>query len=242
MRKISIYFTYYFKRIFQLVTYSDFTIPYRNRSKGFVSYPPGSILEFALEKEKADDLKLILSELKEGDTFFDIGANFGLYSLSVHDKFLSTVDIHCFEPEIEAFRRLIQNRRINNANWKCHNFGMGENEGWLNITSEFGGYNHITNDSKKSQKIRVLTIDQYIQATGVEEVSLVKVDVEGFEWFVLKGASESLGSKKIKKIIFEVDDHQQRYGVKESQYTDLLENFGYKRDSISNVNFQLWRI
>lgn len=242
IKQFFIYILYYLKRVFQKCYSIDFTIPYRKRSKVFISNPPGTALKFALETDGNKDLALILSELKTGEIFFDVGANFGLYSLSVFDKFKDTVDIHCFEPETEAFRRLIQNRKINQAPWKCHNFGLGDKEGWLNITSEFGGYNHITKETKGSQQIRILTLDQYIEVSKVQDISVLKIDVEGFELFVLRGAIKSLQNHLIKKIVFEVDDHEKRYGVKESDYSTLLTPCGYKKRSIVGVNFQVWEL
>ena len=242
MKNIKIYFTYYVKRLVQKILFNDFSIPFRTNSEVLVSDPPGSVLKFALDKDGNKDLKLIIDELSDGDTFFDVGANFGLYSLSVYDRFGGQVEIHCFEPEMEAFRRLINTRKLNQANWNCHHFGFGAQEGWLNITSEFGGYNHITQDSKNTQKIRVFTLDQYVAETGIEKIDMLKIDVEGFEIFVLKGASRTLENKMILKVLFEVDDHQSRYGVKEEEYTAYLSKFGYKRRNIENVNFQIWEL
>ena len=231
---------YYYQRLFQKFFGNDFVIPFRKKSCLYISNPPGSALKFAIETDGFKDLAMILDTLNSGDTFFDVGANFGHYSLAVHDKFSDEVNIHGFEPEIDAFRRFISNRHVNKANWKCHNFGLGSEEGWLNITDNLGGYNHITTDGSGGQKVRILTLDQYLDSANVNIVNVMKVDVEGFELFVLKGAAEALSAKRIHKIFFEVDDHQSRYDVSRSDYTELLSSFGYKKEILENVNFELW--
>lgn len=231
---------YYLKRSYQkIVPNFDFKISFRNNSYAYVSNPPGSIYKFATNSDGFEDLKEICSILKSGDVFFDIGANFGMYSLAVHDKFGKNVSIHCFEPENDAFRRLSQNRKINKANWKINKIALGESSGWTFITDSLGGYNHIVEDSTQGNLTVLTTLDEYCKQSSISLIDLMKVDVEGFELFVLKGAEGLFKSKSIKQLIFEVDDHEKRYDVKKSDYQELLEKYGYRITKESS-NFQLW--
>jgi len=233
---------YYTNRAWQkLFPKFDFTIPFRKNSLAYVSNPPGSVYKFAANSDGFEDLKVIIKILTEGDIFFDIGANFGMYNLSVHDKFDRTVSIHCFEPEHDAFRRLAQARNINKANWEINKFALGEHNGWTRITNTLGGYNHIIQDGSEGDLIPVMTLDEYLLQSKIQKVKVVKIDVEGFELFVLKGAKAALKNRVFENIIFEVDDHQKRYSVEADDYKKLLESFGYHIKKESS-NFQLWSI
>lgn len=116
---------------------------------------------------------------------------------------------------------------------------MGENESWTRITSNLGGYNHIVQNSQEGQLTKVITLAEYCQASDIKKIDLLKIDVEGFEYFVLKGAEKLLKDKVIKKIIFEVDDHEKRYSIKSEDYSNLLSQFNYKRIP-SSGNHQFW--
>lgn len=240
LKKIVIKFYYYVQRFFQKLLKHDFVIPFRRSSRLFISYPPGSALKFAIEKDGFKDLAMILETLNKGETFFDVGANFGHYSLAVHDRFGGDINIHGFEPELDAFRRFISNRQINQAKWKCHNFGLGSEEGWLSMTEDLGGFNHITTDGSGEQSVRILTLDQYLESIDINIVNVMKIDVEGYELFVLKGAEKALSGHRIKKIFFEVDDHESRYDVSRDDYSKLLSSLGYSKRMLSEGNFELW--
>jgi FkbM family methyltransferase len=244
LRKQCIHINYYIKRAYQKLINNnfDFAIPFRKSGQVYVSNPPGTVLKFAKKTDANSDLELIINKLNKSDVYFDVGANFGHYSLSVHDNFDAKIEIHCFEPEQDAYRRLIQNCKLNKANWNCNNFALGEEESWTYVTRDLGGFNHIVNDSSKGQLSRVLKLDQYCEAADVDKIDLLKIDVEGFEIFVLKGATDLLSKKKIKKIIFEVDDHQSRYGVTLEDYEKLLTSYGYTRPLSENGNFQFWEL
>jgi FkbM family methyltransferase len=233
---------YYSKRAWQKIfPMFDFKIPFRDNSLAYISNPPGSVYKFAANEDGFEDLKVIIKLLNVDDVFFDIGANFGMYTLAVHDKFGKNVDIHCFEPEHDAFRRLSQSRLLNKAKWELNKFALGEQNGWTRITNSLGGYNHIVQSGSEGDLIPVMTLDEYLLQSQIKKVKVVKIDVEGFELFVLKGAKNALKDKTFENIIFEVDDHQKRYSVKAEDYKELLENYGYsiKRES---SNFQLWSV
>lgn len=231
---------YYTKRIYQKINPNfDFKIPYRNQSYIFVSNPPGSVLKFARNTDNYEDLKVICSLLKKGDTFFDVGANFGIYTLAVFDKLLHDVEIHCFEPENDAFRRLLQNKKLNTAKWKVNKLALGEKAGWTFITESLGGFNHIVSDSSRGDLVVMTTLDEYCRQSDVQNVDLMKVDVEGFELFVLKGAKDLFSRKIIKNLIFEVDDHEKRYNVDKKDYANFLKSYNYRIVKESS-NYQLW--
>ncbi len=218
----------------------DFRLPFRRSSHVCVSSPPGSVLKFASRADEPADLEMILGLARPGMTYFDVGANFGHYALAVHDALDGRASIHCFEPEWEAFRRLLQNRRLNGATWQCNCLALGEGDHFAFVTTALGGYNHMVDSPGSGQPVKVTALDTYCKFVGVDAIDLLKIDVEGFELMVLRGARELLERGAIGHVVFEVEGHEKRYGVQASEYSSLLEPLGYHLESGAHRGFQLW--
>jgi hypothetical protein len=62
----------------------------------------------------------------------------------------------------------------------------------------------ITNQDQLNKRlVRTVTIDNLVGTTGVNEISLLKIDIEGAEVLALKGAINTLTQKKIKNMVIE---------------------------------------
>jgi FkbM family methyltransferase len=73
----------------------------------------------------------------------------------------------------------------------------------------------ITNQDQLNKRVvRTVTIDNLVGTTGVNEISLLKIDIEGAEVLALKGAINTLTQKKIKNMVIEYHS---------------LENYNYMR-------------
>jgi len=85
-------------------------------------------------------------QIKNYDIVIDIGANVGLFSLYASKKIENKEGVvYAFEPSPEAYRRLLNNRHLNNAhNLKPFNLAIGDNSGFLDFFEPRG---HLTNGS-----------------------------------------------------------------------------------------------
>lgn len=218
-----------------------FYIPFGSKSEVFVKSPPGNVFNLAKDYYSIPDLNLLLNNINEGETFFDVGANYGYFSLAIHDKCNGNVSVHCFEPEDEAFFRLLANKIKNNAAWTCIKMGVGNKRDWLKITTGQGGYNHIAAGNDTGIPCPVITLDEYISEQKIEKIDLMKIDVEGFEMNVLRGGEKSFTDKKIKKVLLELDGHQKRYGEEYESFSEFFISKGYvKTETTGEVNFEFW--
>ena len=135
--------------------------------------------------------------------FLDIGAHSGTYTISLakHCK-----EVHSFEPQRMTYYSLCGSVALSNIqNAFCHNFGLGSEQQsgqqTLKIVSNDGGGStiHSTNAVLKEEEIQIKTLD----SLNLQNIGFIKIDVEGNELDVIKGATNSLKLSNFPKILFE---------------------------------------
>jgi FkbM family methyltransferase len=143
---------------------------------------------------------------------FDVGANKGQYANLINKVFDGSAKIYSFEPGKFTYSELLKNIK-NIKNVKTYNFGLGseERDMYLNYDDQGSGLasvyerklEHANIDFKKKEKIDIRTLDGFCKANKIERIDLLKIDVEGHEMEVLKGAKTILDGRKISAIQFE---------------------------------------
>lgn len=149
------------------------------------------------------ELALVCRNLSTGAVFFDVGANVGVYSLSVAWTF-DTVEIHAFEPVPEIiceFKDNLSRNHIDSSKITINPLAVGDVDGWVFITTDYHSSNYITDSHSEQKRIRVrcTTLDNYVKEKAIKRLDSIKIDVEGRELAVLKGAKETL--KRFRPIV-----------------------------------------
>jgi len=139
-------------------------------------------------------------------TVFDIGANHGQWCRQVLEA-QPLAQVHCFEPSTKAFKKLLANNFPPNV--ICNNIGLGSQavEGTLYVDNGFSELSsfHI-NDPERPitpEVVQIETLSGYCHVRGVDRISFLKIDVEGYELEVLKGAVSLLADRAIAAVQFE---------------------------------------
>ena len=156
--------------------------------------------------------KKIISNLKEKDTFLDVGANIGYYTNLCASK-LSKKEgkVIAFEPISSIYKQnknSIEKNRFKNI--LLYNFGCGDKKEDLNIyinSENVGGASLFKNkyelENKKSydkkERVSIVSLDAFLGKK--EKIDLVKIDVEGFEYSVLKGMKKIINKNRPKLIL-----------------------------------------
>lgn len=130
--------------------------------------------------------------------FFDVGANIGYFSFLV--KQLSPrAQIYSFEPLPQNINAYKKNRELNQfsqmeLNEVCIADQKGETEFLIPPPEESGWGRMAHRDLFSGEKIKrsVITLDDFCRERNIARVDLMKIDVEGYEYKVLKGASETI--------------------------------------------------
>jgi FkbM family methyltransferase len=140
----------------------------------------------------------------------DVGANLGLFALAA----ASVVPSHrvfAFEPGPSTFEALKRNIARNAAEMvECHQLAITDQEGKsrfemkenarANSCLSFGS----PAEGTSSIEVRCTTLDRFVATHGIKEIALLKVDVEGYEFSVFRGAKEVLSRIRPRMVYFEV--------------------------------------
>ncbi len=171
--------------------------------------------------------------LKDGMTYVDVGANIGVYTLFAAKRVGTRGKVFAFEPQTKTFNRLIENIQLSKLeNIIAEQAAVGEQEGKLEIVtndkySSVSYTKHINSETSALNTCRMITLDAYFKA--VKDIDYLKIDVEGFEFYVLRGAEQML-KKKIPSIIqLElIEKFQNRSGSSIKRICQLMNSLGYK--------------
>lgn len=151
---------------------------------------------------EAGTLDIIGKCLKKDDIFIDVGANIGLMSIFASRIVRPNGIIYSFEPEPETFMILNKNIAINKIkNIRAYNIGVGERQYksviFTNPYAGRGGASLIKPFNQKDSikyEIYIEKLDDIIFEYNIKKIRMLKIDVEGWELNVLKGAKFLLQS------------------------------------------------
>ena len=155
------------------------------------------------------DMAFLLHLLRSEDTFVDVGANVGSYSV-LASAVVGARSI-TIEPVLHTFRRLERNLRVNaiEARVEAIRCVVGRAEGQIRFSVDRDTVNQVVGDdyAGESELLPVKTMDALLSARGP---ILWKVDVEGFETEVLSGAEQALRDSKLLAVLLESDSPEIR--------------------------------
>ncbi len=137
----------------------------------------------------------------------DVGANKGDWTAQALEiaQARREIHVHSFEPSM-ATRSMLTARFVGSAAVTVQPYALSETVGETTFYSKEAGAgtNSLSPSSGSNVEIvKLLTIDQFLHQTGIEPVLMVKIDTEGFDLLVLKGAIESLHDGRIEIVQFE---------------------------------------
>lgn len=203
----------------------EFRLPNIHESIGFEIYFNG-----VYEKETID---LIINRLPRGSAFLDIGANIGSILLPVAKK---RPDVACYgiEASPRVFRYLTVNLESNRlANSRVFNYAATDCEGeevkFFSPRELFGKGSMSAVFTDEFETVSTVRVDRLIEKEKIERIGLIKVDIEGYEYFALKGAEKLLQKQTAPDILFEFSAWSERkvQGLKAGDAQALLMGYGY---------------
>ena len=171
--------------------------------------------------------------IKQDHVCLDIGSNFGYHALEMSK--LTKNMVHAFEPQHENFlllKKNVENNKIQNitiyenavgnstTTVKMPLFNIENEDVCLNMGDI--SVNHLQQDQKFTE-VKTVKIDDLL----LDRVDFVKIDVQGYEQFVLNGMATTLSVHKPLMVI-EFEDHQLlKFGYNSLYLFNILREMGY---------------
>ncbi len=141
--------------------------------------------------------RLLLKNIRAGDTVVDIGANIGFDTINMAKKVGKSGRVYSIEPENENFEILKKNIGANNLkNVMAIKAAIGGRSGFFNIykSKENYGDHKLYEDGSDglAEWVEVKTLDSMIKEFDIKKVNLIKSDTQGYEPAVLGGGLKTL--------------------------------------------------
>lgn len=187
--------------------------------------------------------KFLQKSMSEPKIAFDVGANFGLFTLALADiEGLNTL-VHSFEPIPSTFDRLQSNIDMNKGISKrvllnLNAIGLADEVLEFQIFDKSPAINKLIIDKQKNstistQKVTVTSLDNYCGEQKINHIDFLKIDVEGMEVHVLKGAKNLLRKKSVSMILLEIcPDNLLAVGSNIDNLYNTIMDFDYTPRSI----------
>ena len=179
-----------------------------------------------LRAYERDKFNFIKNNLKRNDIFIDIGANIGDFSLYAAKR-AREGKVLSFEPSADNFKMLKKSIKANNyKNIFPHQvaIGLNDDKNKLFLGNKSGLHSLIENNPNNTgayELVRIKPLDYFFK--DVENVKIIKIDVEGAEIDVLRGMNRILNTYKPFLLI----DIHTKLGVTITEVSNILQKYGY---------------
>lgn len=166
--------------------------------------------------------------LKAGDTFLDIGANVGFYSMLALDRVGPGGFVHAFEMEerpLRCLRRTVESTKAENL--FVHECAVGKTNGMIGVVAARESGNSFVSASAGRDRVRMIALDSWALQAGVRQIHAIKIDIEGAELPALEGARNILCQFR-PLIVCEADESlQARFGYANRDLIRFFADIGY---------------
>jgi len=174
--------------------------------------------------------KLMEILIKDARQAIVAGAHIGYMAIIAKKAMRSESELHAFEPVSYLYNIAKKNFELNNELGKMYinKEALADKNGEVDITID--NLRSAIVDSggnMRTEKVKAVTIDNYLGEKGIENLDFMLLDVEGYEARVFAGMQNILANGNPKDIIFEYSQKIKGSIDNINEYIDPLEQFGY---------------
>lgn len=176
---------------------------------------------------------------------FDVGGHVGEYTLKINE-FDPSVKIYAFEPNPDTFRSLVQNTEHENDRIIPVNIAMSSKEGEVtlytdpskNAVDSLYFFDNVQYKHTDSKLVYCGTVDAWCEKNNIDHIDMLKIDTEGNDLEVIKGARRMINEGRIGVIQFEFGllntySHSYLY-----DFAQFLNPFGYELYKIKPLGLE----
>lgn len=177
--------------------------------------------------------------LRPGDVVYDIGSHVGIYAIFLAKAVGGRGQVIAFEPESQTYDHLVDNVRLNQLqNIRPYRKGLGDSnkKETLYLGEVIGNFSFLPNaiagkrpQGISQQVVEVVEGDRFVAAENLPLPRAVKIDVEGFEYAVIKGLRHTLAQPTCELICCEIHPQFLPPDVKPEAILTLVQSLGFSR-------------
>jgi len=214
---------------FAIRNWPTFLLDYLGLKKGYLVYSIGDkkVKVRAHSIDKKILIELVLDDkyfpkwfsLEKDATVVDVGAHIGIFSVLVGRK------VYSIEPSKENYDLLLEQTKLNNSNIIPFNIALSDK----NETVKLYNGRHsarcsiIRKETSEWESVNTLTMKDFFERNKIEKCDLLKMDVEGAEYKILKSTPKEI-FKKIQNIFIEIHDVE---GENRQELIEFIKSQGY---------------
>jgi FkbM family methyltransferase len=169
-------------------------------------------------RKEPETVEWLETTLSRGDVLYDVGANVGAYSLIAAARMTEDSIVYAFEPGYRTFASLVENVFANGADRRVVPFqiALGDTTGvarFAYASQQAGAASHpglAANDHRSTaachQPVLVYRLDEFARAFELRSPTHLKIDVDGAELAVLRGAGAMLAGPSLRFLLVEVQE------------------------------------
>lgn len=154
--------------------------------------------------------------LSPNDVYFDVGSFTGQFAKQFYEKHKCIV--YCFEPIENLYKKTLKVfENVENSN--CYHFGLGAKTEELDISLTGDASSlYLTEKADKTEKVKIVAIDDFIEREGINNIKVIKINIEGAEYDLLDHALDTGITDKMENI--------------QVQFHTFIDNCEERRDNI----------
>jgi FkbM family methyltransferase len=162
------------------------------------------------------DYSEMIRATKTGDFAIDVGAHIGAYTLGLAKAVGTNGQVHAFEPNPVTFRRLQRNVELNSlGNLRLNQIAVSDSAGEAHLNSpterNTSGATLVSEERvhglpTQTYAVHTTTLDYYVETNGISHIDLLKIDAQGYDLRVLRGA-ENMIRRWRPRIMIEYDPY-----------------------------------
>jgi len=186
---------------------------------------------FLLEK---DFLDVLVANLGPGDVFFDVGSHIGQFAIPLAKVVGNQGQVVAFEPEAQAYQRLLDHLELNTlSNVRIFRQALGDQNAAGRLFVGGGACPSLVaheGDSEQQRAAEAVDIvqgDWLVRTEGLSIPRAVKIDVEGYEYSVLRGLQQTLAHPACELLCCEIHPGLLPPEVKPEAVTVLISSLGF---------------
>ncbi len=177
----------------------------------------------------------VLSRLRAGDVFLDVGGNLGLFTIFGAKTVGPGGTVLVFEPETTAFSRLSENVKLNGlCNLRLFKIALSDSRSTKRLAlgdpEAVSQSAHLADEGGPSELVQSVGFDLFAASEGLPVPRVVKMDIEGHEFTALKGMRSTLSNPSCTALFCEIHPFALPKDVGLEQVIELIKSFGF--DSI----------